>query len=363
MKIAVLAGDGIGPEVTAQAVEVLRAAVGDRVPLELAQASVGGEALERHGDPLPAPTLDLARKADAILFGSAGVPGDEKLPYDKRPGASLLRLRKDLELFANFRPAFLFPELADASTLKPDVVAGLDVMILRELTGDLYFGEPRGVTTNAAGAREAFNTMRYSEPEVERIAHVAFRTARGRHGRVCSVDKANVLETMLLWREVVTRVGREYPDVELSHQFVDAAVMQLMRKPTQFDVIVTGNVFGDILSDAAAMLTGSIGMLPSASLAHDRKGLYEPVHGSAPDIAGRNVANPLAAILSAAMMLRYSFDRGDLAERIERAVRSTLAAGYRTADIAQPGTKQLGTREMGDAVVEALQRDRQVPRA
>ena len=354
MKIAVLPGDGIGVEVTAEAVKVLRAAVGDSLPLELTLAPVGGAALERYGDPLPAHTLDLARKADAILFGSAGVPGDEKLPYDKRPGASLLRLRKDLDLFANFRPAFMIPELVDASTLKRHVVEGLDVMILRELASDLYFGEPRGFRTTASGAREAFNTMRYSEPEVERIAHVAFRTARDRGRKLCSVDKANVLETMQLWRDVVTRVGAQYPDVELTHQFVDAAVMLLMRAPKQFDVIVTGNVFGDILSDAAAMLTGSIGMLPSASLAESGKGLYEPVHGSAPDIAGRDIANPLAAILSAAMMLRYSFDRADLAATIERAVRSALADGYRTADIFEAGMKRVGTRDMGDAVVAAL---------
>jgi 3-isopropylmalate dehydrogenase len=277
-----------------------------------------------------------------------------KRPYEKRPGASLLRLRKDLDLFANFRPAFLFPELVDASTLKREVVEGLDLVILRELTGDLYFGEPRGFATSASGVRSAFNTMRYSEPEVERIAHLAFRTARERRRKVCSVDKANVLETMQLWRDVVTRVGRDYPDVALTHLFVDAAAMQLMRDPRQFDVMVTGNVFGDILSDAAAMLTGSIGMLPSASLAADGKGLYEPVHGSAPDIAGRDVANPLAAILSAAMMLRHSLRRADVADRIERAVRGALAAGYRTADILQPGTKRAGTAEMGDAVVRAL---------
>jgi 3-isopropylmalate dehydrogenase len=358
MKIAVLAGDGIGPEVIAQAVKVLRAVAGTDVALELAEAPIGGVAYEAHGDPLPEATLALARKADAILFGAAGIPGDEALPYAKRPGAALLRLRKDLDLFANFRPAFLFPELADASTLKPEVVSGLDLLILRELTGDLYFGEPRGFGITATGAREAFNTMRYSEPEVERIAHVAFRTARGRRRKVCSVDKANVLEVMLLWREVVARVGREYPDVELRHLFVDAAAMELMRAPRQFDVMVTGNVFGDILSDAAAMLTGSIGMLPSASLAGDRRGLYEPVHGSAPDIAGRDVANPLAAILSVAMMLRLSFDRADLADAIERAVRSALAAGHRTADIAPPGTRTIGTRAMGDAVVEALRQGR-----
>jgi 3-isopropylmalate dehydrogenase len=358
MRVAVLAGDGIGAEVTAQAVKVLRAAVGKHAPLELVEAPVGGVAYESHGDPLPAHTLDIARKADAILFGAAGVPGDEKIPYDKRPGASLLRLRKDLDLFANFRPAFLFPELADASTLKADVVAGLDIMILRELTSDLYFGEPRGFRTDANGVREAFNTMRYSEPEVERIMHVAFRTARLRNRKLCSVDKANVLEVMQLWRDVATRVGGQYPDVELTHMFVDAAAMQLMRAPRQFDVMVTGNVFGDILSDAAAMLTGSIGMLPSASLAHDRKGLYEPVHGSAPDIAGKDIANPLAAILSAAMMLRYSFERGDLAGRIEHAVRTALAEGHRTADIAMPGTRPVGTNAMGDAVVQALERNK-----
>ncbi|HVF64845.1 MAG TPA: 3-isopropylmalate dehydrogenase [Casimicrobiaceae bacterium] len=358
MKIAVLAGDGIGPEVVAEAVRVLRAAVGNRLPLEIVDAPVGGAALEQFGDPLPAHTLELARKADAILFGAAGVPGDEKLPYEKRPGASLLRLRKDLGLFANFRPAFMFPELIGASTLKREVIEGLDLIILRELTGDLYFGEPRGFGRNAAGEREAFNTMRYSEPEVERIAHVAFRTARERRRKVCSVDKANVLETMQLWRDVVTRVALEYPDVEVTHQFVDAAVMMLMRAPKQFDVIVTGNVFGDIVSDAAAMLSGSIGMLPSASLAKDRKGLYEPVHGSAPDIAGRNLANPLAAILSAAMMLRYTFERADLADDIERAVRAALAGGYRTGDIFEPGMKRVGTVEMGDAVVAALSASR-----
>ena len=358
MKIAVLAGDGIGPEVTSQAVKVLRAVVDNGAPLELVEAPVGGVALDAHGDPLPARTLELARKADAILFGACGIPGDEKMPYEIRPGAALLRLRKDLDLFANFRPAFLFPELADASTLKPEIVSGLDLMILRELTGDVYFGEPRGFATNAKGSREAFNTMRYAEPEVERIAHVAFRTARRRRRKVCSVDKANVLETMQLWRDVVTRVGREYVDVELTHLFVDAAAMQLMRVPRQFDVIVTGNLFGDILSDAAAMLTGSIGMLPSASLAGDRRGLYEPVHGSAPDIAGRDVANPLAAILSVAMMLRLSFERDDLASAVERAVRAALAEGHRTADLAPPGGRSIGTRAMGEAVVEALARGR-----
>jgi 3-isopropylmalate dehydrogenase len=352
MKIAVLPGDGIGPEVTAQAVKVLQAVVGDAA-LELVDAPIGQPGIDAVGDPLPPATLDLARKADAILFGAAGVPGDEAIPYLMRPGASLLRLRQHLDLFANFRPAFLFPELLDASTLKREVVEGLDLMILRELTGDIYFGEPRGFGVNASGAREAFNTMRYSEPEVERIAHVAFRTARQRRRKLCSVDKANVLETMQLWRDVVTRVGREYPDVELTHLFVDAAAMMLMRVPKSFDVIVTGNIFGDILSDAAAMLTGSIGMLPSASMARGSKGLFEPVHGTAPDIAGKDLANPIAAILSMAMLLRYSFGRAADADRVERAVRTVLAAGYRTGDIFTPGTKRVGTRDMGEAVAAA----------
>ncbi|MDR0441073.1 MAG: 3-isopropylmalate dehydrogenase [Candidatus Accumulibacter sp.] len=356
MKILVLPGDGIGKEVTAQSVKVLNAVIDKNLPMELAEAPIGAAGVEAGGDPLPAKTLELARKAEAILFGAVGIPGDEKLPYLERPGASLLRLRKDLGLFANFRPAFLFPELIGASTLKPEVIEGLDLMILRELTGDLYFGEPRGIRTTPEGEQQGFNTMVYSESEVERIAHVAFRTARGRRKKVCSVDKANVLEAMQLWRTVVTRVGAEYPDVELTHMFVDAASMQLMRAPKQFDVMVTGNVFGDILSDSAAMLTGSIGMLPSASLALGAKGLYEPVHGSAPDIAGKNLANPLASILSLAMLLRYSFERGDLADRIHRAVSAVMTEGYRTADIFQPGMKKLGTAEMGDAVVEALGR-------
>jgi len=354
MKIAVMPGDGIGKEVTAQAVKVLQAVIGGRMPLELIEAPIGAAGIEAAGDPLPEATLQIAKKVDAILFGAAGMPGDENIPYAMRPGASLLRLRKELGLFANFRPAFLFPELLGASTLKPEVVEGLDLMILRELTGDIYFGEPRGIRILSTGEREGFNTMRYSESEIERIAHVAFRTARGRRGKVCSVDKANVLETMQLWREVVTRVGRDYPDIELTHVFVDAAAMMLMRAPKQFDVIVTGNIFGDILSDAAAMLTGSIGMLPSASLALDSKGLYEPVHGTAPDIAGKNLANPIASILSMGMMLRYSFNQPDNADRVERAVRAVLADGYRTGDIFQPGSKRVGTSEMGDAVVAAL---------
>jgi 3-isopropylmalate dehydrogenase len=302
---------------------------------------------------MPPATLEIARKSDAILFGAAGEPGDEKIPFDMRPGASLLRLRKALGLFANFRPAFLFPELADASSLKREIVDGLDIVILRELTGDLYFGEPRGVSMEN-GERVGINTMRYTESEVRRIGHAAFRAARMRNRKVCSVDKANVLETMQLWREVMAEVGREYPDVELTHTFVDAAAMMLMRNPRQFDVIVTGNVFGDILSDAAAMLTGSIGMLPSASLASGRLGLYEPVHGTAPDIAGMDIANPLAAILSVEMMMRLSFDLPEAGDRIRRAVSSVLADGYRTADIYQPGTKKVGTREMGEAVLAAL---------
>jgi 3-isopropylmalate dehydrogenase len=354
MKIAVLAGDGIGPEVTREAVKVLKVTVGPGAALELIEAPIGQAGVEAAGDPLPDETLRISREADAILFGAAGIPGDEAIPYMMRPGASLLRLRKDLELFANFRPAFLFDELVEASTLKREVVEGLDILILRELTGDLYFGEPRGVSVNAQGEREAVNTMRYSEGEIERIAHVAFQAARRRRRKVCSVDKANVLEVMQLWREVVTRVGRDYPDVELSHMFVDAAVMALMKAPKAFDVIVTGNVFGDILSDGAAMLTGSIGMLPTASLGVGRKGLYEPVHGSAPDIAGKGVANPLAAILSAEMMLRHSFDAADAADRINRAVKRVLADGLRTPDIWQPGCRRVSTIEMGDAVAAAI---------
>ncbi len=354
MKIAVLPGDGVGREVTAQGVKVLKAVVGNAGSLELTEAPIGQAGVDAAGDPLPMQTLELCRAADAILFGSAGVPGDEKLPFDDRPGASLLRLRKDLQLFANFRPVFMFPELIGASTLKPEVVEGLDIIILRELTGDVYFGEPRGIRTLPNGERQGFNTMIYSESEVERIAHVAFRTARGRRNKVCSVEKANVLEASQVWRDVVTRVGLEYPDVVLTHVFVDAAAMMLMRAPKQFDVVVTGNIFGDILSDCAAMLTGSIGMLPSASLAGNKKGLYEPVHGSAPDIAGKDIANPLASILSTAMMLRHSFDLKAEADKVEKAVGRVLADGYRTADIYQPGTNKVGTTEMGDAVVAAL---------
>jgi 3-isopropylmalate dehydrogenase len=352
MKIAVLPGDGIGKEVTAQAVKVLKAALPSK--LELTEAPVGQAGVDAAGVPLPPATLELARRSDAILFGAVGGPGDESGPRDKRPGLGLLRLRRELGLFANFRPAFLYPELLAASSLKPELVEGLDLMILRELNGDIYYGEPRGISTNAAGVREGVNTMRYTEPEIERIAHVAFRTARGRRRKLCSVDKANVLETMQLWRETVARVGMQYPDVELTHLFVDAASMQLLRAPKQFDVMVMGNMFGDILSDAAAMLTGSIGMLPSASMGDKRFGLYEPVHGSAPDIAGKDLANPLAAILSAAMMLRMSFGENEAAARIERAVRKALAQGLRTADMMQPGMQRVGCVAMGDAVAAAL---------
>jgi 3-isopropylmalate dehydrogenase len=353
MKIAVLAGDGVGPEVTAQAVKVLRATIGDAT-LQLTEAPVGGAGLAAAGDPLPAATLAIAKSADAILFGSAGLPGDETTPYAMRAGASLLRLRKELDLFANYRPIFMFPELIGASSLKPHLVEGLDLLILRELSSDIYFGEPRGVSTNAQGVRVGINTMYYTEPEIERIIHVAFKAARQRKGKVCSVDKANVLDTMQLWREVAERVSKQYPDVEYSNALVDAFVMMMMRQPKQFDVVVTGNMFGDIVSDAAAMLTGSIGMLPSASLSPDGRGLYEPVHGTAPDIAGKNIANPLASILSAAMMLDYSFKLPDQSARIKRAVAAVLAQGYRTADIFEPGTKAIGTAEMGDAVVAAL---------
>lgn len=360
MKIVVLPGDGIGQEVTAQAVRVLKSVLGASAEFET--APVGAEGIKVAGIPLPDPTLELARAADAILFGAVGGPLDETGPRHLRPGRALLTLRREFKLFANFRPAMMFPELIGASSLKPEVVDGLDLLILRELNGDVYYGEPRGIETGADGRPVGYNTMRYSAAEVERIAHVAFRTARERRKKLCSVDKANVLEAMQVWRDTVTEVGRQYPDVELTHMFIDAASMQLIRAPKQFDVIVAPNMFGDILSDAASMLTGSIGMLPSASvgvtvseMSNGVKGLYEPVHGSAPDIEGRNIANPLAAILSAALLLRYSFGRRDDAARIERAVRRVLADGYRTADIAQPGCRRVGTSEMGDAVLDALQ--------
>jgi 3-isopropylmalate dehydrogenase len=352
VKIAVMAGDGIGKEVTAQAVKVLRRIVPEA---RTEEAPIGQAGIDADGVPLPPATVAIAKHNDAILFGAVGIPGEELLPRDERPGTGLLLLRRELGLFANFRPAFLFPELIGASTLKPEVVSGLDLIILRELNGDIYYGEPRGISKTPSGERLGVNTMRYTESEIRRIAHVAFRTAQKRRRKVCSVDKANVLETSQLWHEVVTEVGREYPDVELTHLFVDAAAMSLMRTPTQFDVMVMGNMFGDILSDAAAMLTGSIGMLPSASVREDKMGLYEPVHGTAPDIAGKNVANPLAAILSLAMMLRHSFGLEDKAKQVENAVRAALAKGYRTADIYQPGTRKVGTNEMGDAVLAALE--------
>jgi 3-isopropylmalate dehydrogenase len=354
MKIAILAGDGIGPEIMPEAVKVLRALPGIGNQLDLEEAPIGGAALEIEGDPLPPQTLDLARRADAILFGAVGAPRYDSLPPEKKPGYGLRRMRKELDLFANFRPARLFPELAAASTLKPEVVAGLDLLILRELTGDVYYGTPRGRVVDSAGGREAVNTMRYTEREIARIAHVAFRAARGRRRQVCSVDKANVLETMVLWREVVTEVARDYPDVELTHMYVDAAAMMLVREPRRFDVMVCPNLFGDILSDQASMLTGSIGLLPSASLGEGSRGLYEPIHGSAPDIAGRDAANPIAVILSAAMMLRHSLDRPEAAGQVEAAVRKVLRAGLRTADIAEPGCRVVGTRAMGDAIAAAL---------
>jgi len=353
MKVAVLPGDGIGREVVPQALKVLRALEGSGLNFEFRHGLIGGAAVEAGEAPLPQRTLDLARSSGAILFGAVGDYANDKLPRNQRAGSGLLQLRKELTLFANFRPAILFPELIGASSLKPEIVRGLDLMILRELNGDLYFGEPRGVT-GEAGQRVGINTMRYSEPEIERVAHAGFRMARKRRHKLCSVDKANVLETMALWREVVTRIGLEYPDIELSHLYVDACAMSLLRTPTAFDVIVTGNVFGDILSDEAAMLTGSIGMLPSASLGDGMLGLYEPVHGSAPDIAGQDKANPLAAILSAAMMLRHSFGLDEAADRVERAVRQVLAEGLRTADIHEDGTRLVGTEAMGDAVASAV---------
>lgn len=354
MKIAVLPGDGIGPEIVKQALRVVDVLRSDGLSIEVEQASIGGAGYDEHGDPLPAATLALAKSADAVLLGAVGGPQYDQLPRAKRPEQGLLRIRKELGLFANLRPALVYKELASASSLKPELVNDLDLMILRELTGDIYFGQPRGQRQIENGEREGFDTMKYSESEIKRIAHVAFDIARKRNRRLCSVDKANVLDTSILWREVVSEVGKEYPDVELSHMYVDNAAMQLVRAPKQFDVMLTGNMFGDILSDEASMLTGSIGMLPSASLNADNKGLYEPIHGSAPDIAGKNVANPLATILSVAMMLRYTFAMEESAARVEAAVRSVLANGLRTADIFETGRTKVGTSEMGDAVVAAL---------
>nr|WP_211213664.1 3-isopropylmalate dehydrogenase [Aquaspirillum serpens] len=353
MKIAVLPGDGIGPEIIEQAKRVLDALRSDGLPIEMEEAPLGGAAYDQYGQPYPEVTQKLAREADAILLGAVGGPQYDTLDRPLRPERGLLAIRKDLNLFANLRPAILYPELANASTLKPEVVAGLDILIVRELTGDIYFGQPRGVEVRD-GERFGFNTMHYTESEIRRIGRVAFEAAMKRNKRVCSVDKMNVLETTQLWRDVMTELAPEYPEVELTHMLVDNAAMQLVKAPKQFDVMVTGNMFGDILSDEASMLTGSIGMLPSASLDANNKGLYEPSHGSAPDIAGKGVANPLATILSAAMMLRYTFNQEQAAQRVENAVKAVLAQGLRTGDIYEPGTKRVGTREMGDAVLAAL---------
>ncbi|MBL0919776.1 MAG: 3-isopropylmalate dehydrogenase [Hydrogenophaga sp.] len=355
MKIAVLPGDGIGTEIVAEAVKVLDVL---GLKFEMETALVGGAAYEAHGHPLPESTLKLAMAADAVLFGAVGDWKYDKLDRPLRPEQAILGLRKHMGLFANFRPAICYPELVGASSLKPEIISGLDILIIRELTGDIYFGQPRGRRTavdgHFPGAEEAFDTMRYSKPEIERIAHVAFQAARKRNKKVTSVDKANVLETFQFWKDVVTEVHAQYPDVELEHMYVDNAAMQLVRAPKKFDVVVTGNMFGDILSDEASMLTGSIGMLPSASLNTKNQGLYEPSHGSAPDIAGKGIANPLATILSAAMMLRFSLNQPDAAARIESAVGSVLASGLRTADIWSEGTTKVSTRDMGDAVVAAI---------
>jgi 3-isopropylmalate dehydrogenase len=350
MKVCVLPGDGIGPEIIGEAVRVLNAL---DLKIEMEEALLGGCAVDATGDPYPDATQKLAQAADAVLLGAVGGPQWDNNPREQRPERGLLGIRKQLGLFANLRPAILYPELANASTLKPEVVAGLDILIVRELTGDIYFGQPRGIETRN-GERFGFNTMHYTESEIRRILRVAFEAARKRSRKVCSVDKMNVLECTQLWRDVAIETGKEYPDVELSHMLVDNAAMQLVKNPKQFDVMVTGNMFGDILSDEASMLTGSIGMLPSASLDANNKGLYEPSHGSAPDIAGKGVANPLATILSAAMMLRYTFGDEAAAGRIERAVKKVLAQGFRTGDIFEAGMKKVGTREMGDAVLAAL---------
>ena len=350
MKICVLPGDGIGPEIVAEAVRVLQAL---NLKFEMEQALLGGGAVDATGSPYPEATQKLALAADAVLLGAVGGPKWDNLPREQRPERGLLGIRKQLGLFANLRPAILYPELANASTLRPEVVADLDILIVRELTGDIYFGQPRGIELRD-GERVGFNTMIYSETEIRRIVRVAFDAAMKRNKKVCSVDKMNVLECTQLWREVANEVAQEYPDVELSHMLVDNAAMQLVRNPKQFDVMVTGNMFGDILSDEASMLTGSIGMLPSASLDANNKGLYEPSHGSAPDIAGKGVANPLATILSAAMMLRYTFNDNETSDRIESAVKKVLALGYRTGDIMEAGMQLVGTRAMGDAVLAAL---------
>jgi len=354
-RILVMPGDGVGPEICREAVRVLEALSRDHgLDIELDEALVGGSAIDAVGDPLPESTLAAAREADAILFGAIGGPAWDNQPRDKRPESGLLRLRSELGLFANLRPAILYPQLAHASSLKPEMVSGLDIMIVRELTGGIYFGKPSGAHTNANGRREAFNTMRYDEAEITRIGRRAFEIAQARNGRLCSVDKANVLDVSQLWRDVMNELSADYPDVELTHMYVDNAAMQLVRAPKQFDTVVTGNLFGDILSDAAAMLTGSIGMLPSASMDKNGKGLYEPVHGSAPDIAGQGLANPLAAILSVAMMLRYTLDRGDLADKVEAAVGYALDRGLRTRDIMDHEKQVASTQEMGGAILDML---------
>ncbi|WNL40889.1 3-isopropylmalate dehydrogenase [Halomonas sp. PAMB 3264] len=353
-KVLLLPGDGIGPEIAAQAARLLKACQDAGLDIEVEEALVGGSAYDAHGEPLPAETLEKATSADAILLAAVGGPKWDKIEdLSRRPEKGLLGLRKNLGLFGNLRPALLYPQLASASSLKPELVAGLDIMIVRELTGGIYFGQPRGIEERD-GERVGFNTYIYSESEIERIGRVAFEMAQKRGKKLCSVDKANVLEVTILWREVMERLAPEYPDVELSHMYVDNAAMQLVRAPKQFDVVVTGNMFGDILSDAAAMLTGSIGMLPSASLNETGQGMYEPCHGSAPDIAGKNIANPLAMMLSVAMMLRYSLNEAGLAERIETAVGNVLDQGLRTADIAKQGEASVSTVEMGDAVIEAF---------
>ncbi len=354
MKICVLPGDGIGPEIMAEAVRVLKAL---DLKFEMEEALLGGCAVDAAGNPYPEATQRLAQAADAVLLGAVGGPQWDTLPRELRPERGLLGIRKQLGLFANLRPAILYPELANASTLKPEVVAGLDILIVRELTGDIYFGQPRGIEVRDVDGqkqRYGFNTMHYTESEIRRILRVAFEAARKRSKKLCSVDKMNVLETTQLWRDVASELAPEYADVELTHMLVDNAAMQLVRNPKQFDVMVTGNMFGDILSDEASMLTGSIGMLPSASLDANNKGLYEPSHGSAPDIAGKGVANPLATILSAAMMLRYTFNQEEAAQRVESAVKKVLAQGFRTGDIFEAGMKKVGTKEMGDAVLAAL---------
>jgi len=354
MKIAVLPGDGIGPEIVAQAAKVLEALRSDGLKIELEYAHLGGAGYDAAGDPFPPATEKLSKEADAVLLGAVGGYQYDTLPRSMRPEQGLLRIRKGLGLFANLRPAMVYPELVNASTLRAEIVSGLDIMIVRELTGDIYFGQPRGIRQLPNGERQGFDTMHYSESEVRRVAHVGYQIAMKRGKKLCSVDKANVLDTSMFWREIVSEVAKEYPQVETSHMYVDNAAMQLVRAPKQFDVILTGNIFGDILSDEASMLTGSIGNLPSASLDSNNKGLYEPCHGSAPDIAGKDVANPLATILSVAMMMQYTFERPDIAQRIEGAVRKVLQQGVRTGDIYEAGMQKVGCAAMGDAVVAAL---------